>query len=198
VRYLQDDGPFYYRPLDLQQTKPPYMLVRVSGDPRGPAAAIRDIVRDVDPQMAVTVATLASRAEQQGEQMKPIMVYGAAAGMLALLLAVTGVYAVVSFSVSQRVREIGIRTALGASTRDVLRLFVIEGMKPALTGIAIGAAAAIASATLLNRMAFGVSASDPVTLMAVAAALGIIALAASFLPAWRASRLPPLKVLREP
>jgi len=117
---------------------------------------------------------------------------------LALALAAVGIYSVLSYIVRGRRREIGIRTALGASTRDVLRLFVIEGMKPALAGIVIGTFAAIASATLLNRLAFGVSASDPVTLMAVAGALGVIALAASFLPAWRASRLPPLKVLREP
>jgi putative ABC transport system permease protein len=118
--------------------------------------------------------------------------------VVALALAAVGIYSVLSYIVRGRRREIGIRTALGASTGDVLRLFVVEGMKPAVTGIVIGAAAAVASATLLNRLAYGVSASDPVTLMAVTAALGLIALVASFLPAWRASRLPPLKVLREP
>ena len=73
VRFMQDDGPFYYRPLDPQQSRPPYMLVRVSGDTRAPAAAIREIVREMDPQMAVTVVTLASAVERQGEQMKPVM-----------------------------------------------------------------------------------------------------------------------------
>jgi putative ABC transport system permease protein len=159
------------------------------------AAAVRAVdplqpVEDVRPLQAMVDETLTSRRFSAS-------LLGLFA-VVALALAAVGIYSVLSYIVRGRRREIGIRTALGASTRDVLRLFVIEGMKPAVTGIAIGAVAAIASATLLNRLAFGVSASDPLTLMAVAAALGLIALAASFLPAWRASRLPPLKVLREP
>jgi putative ABC transport system permease protein len=158
-------------------------------------AAVRAIdpqqpIEDVRPLQAMVDETLTSRRFSA-------WLLGLFAS-LALALAAVGIYSVLSYIVRGRRREIGIRTALGASTGDVLRLFVIEGMKPALYGIAIGTAAAIASATLLNRLAFGVSASDPITLMAVAAALGLIALAASFLPAWRASRLPPLKVLREP
>ena len=157
-------------------------------------AAVRGIdpqqpVEDVRPLQSMVDETLTSRLQRVAAW----TVRGAGAGARR-----GGIYSVLSYIVRGRRREIGIRTALGASTRDVLRLFVVEGMKPALTGIVIGAAAAIASATLLNRLAFGVSASDPIMLMAVAAALGVIALAASFLPAWRASRLPPLKVLREP
>ncbi len=158
-------------------------------------AAVRGIdpqqpVEDVRPLQAMVDETLTSRRFSA-------WLLGLFA-VVALALAAVGIYSVLSYIVRGRRREIGIRTALGASTRDVLRLFVVEGMKPALTGIVIGAVAAIASATLLNRLVFGVSASDPITLMTVAAALGVIALAASFLPAWRASRLPPLKVLREP
>jgi putative ABC transport system permease protein len=162
---------------------------------RSAAAAVRAVdpqqpVEDVRALQAMVDETLTSRRFSA-------WLLGLFAA-LALALAAVGIYSVLSYIVRGRRREIGIRTALGASTRDVLRLFVVEGMKPAVTGIVIGAAAAIASATLLNRLAFGVSASDPITLMAVAGALGVIALAASFLPAWRASRLPPLKVLREP
>ena len=79
------------------------MLVRVSGDTQAAAAAVREIVRQLDPQMAATVVTLASIVERQGERLKPVTIYGAVAGSLALLLALTGVYAVVSFSVSQRI-----------------------------------------------------------------------------------------------
>jgi putative ABC transport system permease protein len=156
-------------------------------------------VRAIDPQQPVEdVRTLQSMVDETLTSRRFSAWLLGLFATVALALAAVGIYSVLSYIVRGRRREIGIRTALGASTRDVLRLFVIEGMKPALTGIAIGAAAAIASATVLNRLAFGVSAADPLMLMAVAGALGLIALAASFLPAWRASRLPPLKVLREP
>ena len=95
-----------------------------------------------------------------------------------------------------RSREIGIRTALGARTGDVVRLVVAEGMTPAIVGIVLGTLAALLSARLLERLVFGVSASDPLTLAAVAGTLTAVALLASLLPAWRASRLDPLKVLR--
>ncbi|MGH9372234.1 MAG: FtsX-like permease family protein, partial [Vicinamibacterales bacterium] len=196
VRYLQDDGPFYYVPLDLRQTKPAYVLVRVSGDPRGPAAAIRDIVRDVDPQMAVTVATLASRVEQQGEQMKPIMVYGAAAGVLALLLALTGVYAVVSFSVSQRVREIGIRTALGAQRSDVVALILRSGVAPVLGGLAVGIGLALAVAAVMESVLIGVNPRDPIIFLVVSSLLLGVAVGAIWIPARRAAALDPLTSLR--
>ena len=114
----------------------------------------------------------------------------------ALLLASVGIYSVLSHIVRGRSREIGIRTALGARTGDVLGLIVREGMAPALIGIAIGAVAALGSAKVIEGLVFGVSATDPLTLAAVAAALAIVAFAASLIPAWRASRLDPLKVLR--
>ena len=115
---------------------------------------------------------------------------------VALVLASVGIYSVLSYIVRGRSREIGIRTALGARTGDVVRLVVLEGMTPALIGIAAGAVAALASAKMLERLVFGVSASDPLTLAAVAATLAFVALIASLVPAYRASRLDPLKVLR--
>jgi predicted permease len=196
VQFLQDDGAFYYRPLDLRRTKPPYMLVRVSGDPQGPAAAIRDIVRNGDPQMAVTVATLASRVHEQGEQMKPMMVYGAAAGILALLLAVTGVYAVVSFSVSQRVREIGIRTALGAQRSDVLVLILRSGVTPVVGGLAAGVALALAAAAVMRSVLVGVNPRDPATFVVVSSLLLGVAAGAIWIPARRAAALDPVTSLR--
>jgi putative ABC transport system permease protein len=116
---------------------------------------------------------------------------------VALTLASVGIYSVLSYIVRGRSREIGIRTALGARTRDVLRLIVLEGMTPAVIGIAAGAVAALGSAQLLERLVFGVSASDPMTMSLVAGALALVALLASLLPAYRASRLDPLTVLRD-
>ena len=196
VRYMQDDGPFYYPPLDIQQTRPAYMLVRVSGDPRVPAAAIREIVRDIDPQMALTVVTLASTVERQGEQMKPMMMYGAAAGILALLLALTGVYAVVSYSVSQRVREIGIRTALGAQRSDVVALILRSGAAPVIGGLVVGIVLSIALAAVMESVLFGVNPRDPFTLIAVSLLLLVAAVGAIWIPARRAAALDPLASLR--
>jgi predicted permease len=115
---------------------------------------------------------------------------------VALVLASVGIYSVLSYIVRGRSREIGIRTALGARTTDVLRLVIREGMVPTGIGIAAGTVAALAAARLLEKLVFGVSASDPVTLLAVAGTLALVALLASLVPAYRASRLDPVSVLR--
>jgi predicted permease len=115
---------------------------------------------------------------------------------IALLLAAVGIYSVLSYIVRGRSREIGIRTALGAQRGDVLRLVVGEGMWPVITGLAAGAIVALASARVMETLVFGVSASDPLTLSAVAATLGFVALVASLVPAYRALRLDPVKALR--
>jgi predicted permease len=117
-------------------------------------------------------------------------------GGIALLLASVGIYSVLSYIVRGRSREIGIRSALGARTSDVLRMVVAEGMSPALVGIAIGVIGALASARILSSLIFGVSASDPLTLAIVAATLGVVALLSSLVPAWRASRVDPMRALR--
>ena len=114
----------------------------------------------------------------------------------ALLLASVGIYGVLSYIVRGRTREIGIRTALGARTSDVLLLVVIEAMSPTLIGIVVGAAIAMASGRLLKSLVYGVSASDPLTLACVTATLALMALLASILPAYRASRFDPVTVLR--
>jgi ABC-type antimicrobial peptide transport system permease subunit len=103
---------------------------------------------------------------------------------------------VLSYIVRGRSREIGIRTALGARTGDVIRLVIGEGMVPVLIGIGIGTIVAFASARVLKTLVFGVSASDPLTLATVAVTLAIVALLASIVPAYRALRLDPVKVLR--
>ncbi|HEY7056452.1 MAG TPA: ABC transporter permease [Vicinamibacterales bacterium] len=145
-------------------------------------------VEDIRPMQDVLDDTLAS------QRFSTLLLALFAA--VALTLASVGIYSVLSYIVRGRSREIGIRTALGARTGDVLRLVVVEGMTPALAGIAAGAVAALGSARLLDRLVFGISASDPWTLGGVAATLGIVALLASLVPAYRAARLDPLTVLR--
>jgi putative ABC transport system permease protein len=128
-------------------------------------------------------------------QRSSALVLGVFAGV-ALLLAAVGIYSGLSYIVRGRSREIAIRTALGAQRAEVLRLVMVDGMSPALVGIAAGTIAAIASAKVMETLVFGVSASDPLTLAAVAATLAFVALMASLVPAYRALQLDPVNVLR--
>ena len=150
-------------------------------DPEQPVADIRTMVQVLDRGLT--------------SQRFSALVLGVFAGV-ALLLAAVGIYSVLSYIVRGRRREIGIRTALGAQTADVLRLVIVEGMSPTLVGIAAGTIGALASARVMKTLVFGVSASDPLTLAAVGATLALVALMASLVPAYRAVRLDPVKVLR--
>lgn len=116
---------------------------------------------------------------------------------LALLLAAVGIYSVLSYTVRRRAQEIGVRMALGAQVRDVLRLVVVEGMRPTLLGIVLGLGAALALGRALASLFFGVSVADPILFGAVALLLAGVALLASAGPAWRAARVPPSEALQE-
>ena len=196
VRYFQDDGPFYYGPLDAERSKPPAMLIRVSGHPETAAAVIGEAVRHIDPQMAATADTLASIVEAHGERLQPVIIYGAAAAVLALLLALTGVYGVVSFSVTQRIREIGIRIALGAQRKDVVSLVLRSGAAPVCGGLAIGVGLALAVSAGMESFLFGFNPRDPHTFTAAALLLLLAALTAIWIPARRAAALDPVSSIR--
>jgi putative ABC transport system permease protein len=116
--------------------------------------------------------------------------------LLALILAAIGIYSVLSYSVRRRVQEIGIRLALGASLRDVLRMVIFEGLRPTLLGVAIGIAGAFALARVMSNLIYGVKPTDPLTFVAVAFLLGAVALGASIIPAYRAAKVDPLVALR--
>jgi ABC-type antimicrobial peptide transport system permease subunit len=124
-----------------------------------------------------------------------MLLLGAFAG-LALLLAVMGIYSVMSYSVSRRTNEIGIRVALGASRGDVLLLVVRQAMLLALIGLAIGIAGALSLSRLMASQLYGVRPTDPITFITMAALLMIVSLAASYLPARRAMRVEPMAALR--
>jgi putative ABC transport system permease protein len=173
------------------------LVLKTSVPPLSLAQSAAAAIHEIDPQQPIEdVKTMRAVVDEtMVSQRFSTWLLGLFAG-LALALAAVGIYSVLSYIVRGRSREIGIRTALGARSADVVRLVVVEGMTPALIGIAAGAAGAMASARLLQTLVFGVSASDPVTLGAVSAVLAGVALVASLVPAYRASRVDPLSVLR--
>ena len=173
------------------------VVIRTSVPPAALAQPAAAAIRAIDPEQPVgDIETMVQRLDGQLTSQRFSALLLAVFAGVALLLAAVGVYGVVSYIVRGRSREIGIRTALGARTSDVLRLVIVEGMAPALAGVAAGTIAALASATVMRTLVFGVSASDPLTLTSVAATLALVALMASLVPAYRASRLDPVNVLR--
>jgi putative ABC transport system permease protein len=182
-------------------TREPYgratFAIRTSVPPATLAQPAVAAIRAIDPQQPVGDIRTMMQVFDAGlaSQRFSALLLGVFAGV-ALLLAAVGIYSVLSYIVRGRSREIGIRTALGARTADVLRMVIVEGMSPTLVGIAAGTIAALASARVMETLVFGVSASDPLTLAAVAATLALVALMASLVPAYRALRLDPVKVLR--
>jgi putative ABC transport system permease protein len=174
------------------------LVMRSSGSPTALAQPATAVIHALDPEEPVQmIRTMDQVLDETLTSQRFSALLLALFAVVALLLASVGIYSVLSYIVSGRSREIGIRTVLGANRADVLRLVVIEGMTPTLIGIAAGILGALASARILAKLVFGVSASDPLTLALVATTLAQVALAASLVPAYRASRLDPLTVLRE-
>ena len=173
------------------------LFVRTSGDPARLAPAIRTAVRDLDPLLptpAVTTLSAATSAVLAPQRMAALVT--AVLGMVGLLLAAVGLYGIVAYLVGQRTREIGVRMALGAGRRDVLRLVVADGMRPVAVGMAIGLLLAAGATRLLMSFLLGVSPLDTITFVAGAALLAAVALAASYLPARRAASTDPVRALR--
>jgi putative ABC transport system permease protein len=173
------------------------IVLRTSVPPLSLAQSAAGVIRALDPEQPVEdIRTMEAVIEETlTSQRFSALLLGLFASV-ALALASIGIYSVLSYIVRGRSREIGIRTALGAQTGHVLRLVVLEGMMPTLIGICAGAVAALGTASILQHLVFGVSPSDPVTLAIVAGTLAMVALVASVVPAYRATRVDPLMVLR--
>jgi predicted permease len=174
-----------------------YVAVRTTSDPASVTAAITREARSMDPNVPIfDVKTMEQWLSESLARRRFAMLMLGLFAVVAMLLAGIGIYGVMSYTVAQRTREIGIRVALGAQTRDVLRLVVRQGMSLTGIGVGIGLVVAIAATRVMASLLFGVGATDPITFVAIALLLAIVALLACYLPARRATKVDPMIALR--
>jgi putative ABC transport system permease protein len=189
--------PQMYTPLAQTPRRAMTLVVRTSGDPLGLVPTIRSELAAIDRDqplynLRTMEQVMASSIARQRFNMLLIAIFAS----LGLVLASVGIYGVISYSVTQRTHEIGIRMALGAQTRDILRMVVGQGLVLVLFGVGIGLVAAFILTRLMSSLLFGVTATDPLTFTGVSLFLGTVALLACFIPARRATRVDPMVALR--
>ena len=174
-----------------------YFLVRTASQPVQAIPLLRRAVTETDPNAAAFHAVpLAEYTEVATFGQKVAANLMGALGLMCLLLAAMGLYSVMSYTVSQRIPEIGIRMAMGARPRNVIGMVVGQGMALAAAGMAVGTVAAFATTRLVASMLFRVDAADPTTFVLAGLFLGAVALLATWLPAFRATRIDPMSALR--
>jgi predicted permease len=192
-------GPEFYLPLDQQESAPRIMavLVRTTSDPGQMTPAVRKAIASVDVEQPIyDVSTMdAVVADSFGPKRLTLFLLAFLA-LIALLLSSVGLYALISYSVSHRRHEIGVRLAVGAQPGEIRRLVLLQGIRLAALGVAVGLAGALAATRLMQDILYGVNASDPLTLFSVAAVLFTAALLACYIPARGAVRVDPIVALR--
>jgi predicted permease len=195
----EDAEPFFYVPLAQSFASKLTLQVRTLGPPEQLVAPVKERIAQLAPDVAIvdieTMNQLLAGAFGYFA-FRLAATFAAALGVIGLILAVVGVYSVVSFAASQRTHEMGIRTALGASSRDILNLIWLQGVRLVIAGVAIGAAVAWALTRAMTRLLAEISASDPVTYITVAIILAAVALLACYIPARRAMKVDPMIALR--
>ncbi len=187
---------YLYFPAGPQDDVRTYVLVRYAGNFGDLAKSIRQAAHSLDPDISVNVIRLADNLEVWRIPSRIVAALSGALGALAMLLAVIGLYGMVSYSVSRCVREIGIRMALGADRTAVMRLVLWQAMRPVLIGAIVGIGLCAAVSQILSSMLFGVSAHDPIAFIGVPLLLSMVALIASYIPARRAMQVDPIVALR--
>jgi putative ABC transport system permease protein len=179
------------------QTRLMSVVTRTSGPATGAAASLRDLVKSVDRDLPVSKVTtmeqLLSDSMARPRFNTLLITVFAAVGML---LAMVGIYGVISYGVTQRVHEIGVRLALGATGGDVFHLVLKKGLKLALFGVGIGLVLSLMAGRLLSTLLFGVGAKDPMTFVGLSLVVVVVTMVASYLPARRATRVDPMVALR--
>jgi predicted permease len=194
----EEPTPHMYLPLAQEFQPSMTLVVRTDADPQVMIGAVQRTVQSLDNNVQGFFAR--TMEQHVGFSLLPSRLAATLVGLfglLALTLTVIGVYGAVSYSASQRTREVGIRRALGAQSLDIFKLIVGQGMKLALAGIVIGIAASLMLGGLLSSLLFGVSGTDPLTIIGVSLALAAVAIAACAVPALRAARIEPSQALRE-
>lgn len=193
----ENPWPFVYRPQWQYRVGATTMVVRAEADSQKMIALVRGELQQLDPNLPI--ASARTLVERLNLPLLPARIVASALGgfgLVALLLAAIGIYGVMSYAVSNRTREIGVRMALGARRGDVLKLVMGQGMALTLIGVAIGLLAAAGLTRLMKSVLFGVSATDPLTYAVVAALLTLVALLACYIPARRATKVDPMIALR--
>jgi putative ABC transport system permease protein len=195
----EDPRPYFYVPLTQFYSSPVTLFARTQGDPLVLVPALRQVLAELDPHLPIyNVRTMEEHLRQSALALMPLRlaaVLAGAQGMLGLFLAALGIYGVVSYAVTQRTHEIGIRMALGAARSDILRLVVREGWRLTLLGLGIGLALTLVVALGLSRLLYGLNPIHLPVFGAVAVVLAGVALLACYLPARRATRLNPMLAL---
>jgi predicted permease len=194
-----DPGSYFYVPLAQKYTSVRALQLRTAGDPGALAPLVAREIKALDPDLPVYDVTTMERMIQGPNGfflLRMGALFGGALGLLGLALALVGVYGVVSYAASQRTQEIGLRMALGADRGEIMRLVLGRGLVLVGVGVAVGTACALSVSHLVANLLFGISPVDPATFIGVPLMLGVMALAASFIPALRATRIDPAVALR--
>ncbi|MGH9308624.1 MAG: FtsX-like permease family protein, partial [Vicinamibacterales bacterium] len=189
---------YLYRPLHTPEFgERMTMVIRTTGDPRRLMGAVQEQVQALDPALPIaTLKTMAQRMEMPLWPARTAAGFFLVCGALALVLATVGLFGVTYFLVNQRRREFGVRVALGATSYNVMRLVIRDGLSLSLPGVALGIAAALVVMRFAERALFGVSAVDPLAYASTAGIQLLVALAACAVPARRATRVDPMVALR--
>jgi predicted permease len=196
----EEPRPYFYVPLAQRYQSPITLMVRSAGDPESLVAPLRSALHDLDPDLPLfNVRTMEDHVRNSVFGLMPLRMGAALAagqGLIGLLLAVMGLYAVVSYTVTRRTREIGVRVALGADSGDVVRLVVRDGLRLTIAGVVIGLVLAVGLGLVLSGALYGVRAMDLTVFAGVTSLLLAVSALACYLPARRATRVDPLVALR--
>lgn len=195
----EDPQPFFYLPIDQSYVSIRTIHVRTSALPETLALQIESQIHELAPGLPITQVQTMTQSLQGangffffrfGAQLTAIM------GLLGLILAVVGIYSVVSYAAVQRTQEIGIRMAMGAAPRDILRMVLRQGLGVVGIGLALGLVVALAGTRVMSSLFLGIKPTDPLTFIVVVILLAAVALFACWIPAYRATRIDPLAALR--